>query len=54
MELDTYAVVPLAVVVIVAAATVAIVWIALRGTASQDRPSILRAVAEVIHAVRRN
>lgn len=54
MKLDTYAIVPLALVVIVAATTVTIVWIALRGTASQDRPGILHAVAEMIHAMRRN
>jgi hypothetical protein len=54
MELDAYATMPLAVVVVVAAATVFVVWIALRGTAPRDRASILRAVAEMIHAVRQS
>ena len=51
MDSVVYVVVPLAVTTVVAATTVAIVIVALRGTAPQDRVAILRAVADLVHAV---
>ncbi|MFE2217587.1 hypothetical protein ACFW93_37430 [Streptomyces canus] len=46
------ALVPVVAVLVTAAATVLIVIVALGGTASRDRATILKAVAEVIRAVR--
>ncbi|MFJ9448627.1 hypothetical protein ACIRRH_43595 [Kitasatospora sp. NPDC101235] len=46
------ALVPVASMLVAAASAVAIVMVALKGTASRDRATVLRAVAEVIRAVR--
>ncbi|CAM5539432.1 hypothetical protein BOQ63_005115 (plasmid) [Streptomyces viridifaciens] len=46
------ALVPVAVMLLAAAAAVTIVMVALKGTAPRDRATVLKAVAEVIRAVR--
>ncbi len=52
MDVVAVALVPVAGLLIVAGAAVRIVVVALKGTASRDRAPVLRAVAEVIRAVR--
>ncbi|WP_371788092.1 hypothetical protein OG404_09075 [Streptomyces griseoaurantiacus] len=44
--------VPVAVALVAAAAAVLIVIVVVKGTASRDRATVLKAVAEVIRAVR--
>ena len=51
MDSVVYVVVPLAVTTVVAATTVTVVIVALRGTIPQERVAILRAIADLIHAV---
>lgn len=52
MTIAVYVIAPLAVVIVMAAATIAVVSIALRGTPPQERARILYAVAAVIRAAR--
>jgi hypothetical protein len=52
MDVTAWALVPVAILLMTAATAVVIVMVALRGTASRDRASVLKAVAEVIRAVR--
>nr|WSW48738.1 hypothetical protein OG296_37035 [Streptomyces sp. NBC_01001] len=52
MDVTSWALVPVAGVLVAAAAAVLIVMVALRGTASRDRATVLKAVAEVIRALR--
>lgn len=52
MDVIAVALVPVAGLMVVAGAAVRIVVVALKGTASRDRALVLRAVAEVIRAVR--
>ncbi|MFB7287787.1 hypothetical protein [Actinacidiphila glaucinigra] len=52
MEVTAWALVPVAILLVTAATAVVIVMVALRGTASRDRATVLKAVAEVIRAVR--
>ncbi|WP_410791391.1 hypothetical protein [Kribbella sp. C-35] len=51
MDSVVYAVVPLAITTVAATTTVAVVIVALRGSAPQERVAILRAVADLVHAV---
>ncbi|MFE2145207.1 hypothetical protein ACFXA3_26315 [Streptomyces sp. NPDC059456] len=52
MDLTAWALVPVAGMLVAAATAVAIVTVALKGTASRDRATVLKAVAEVVRAVR--
>jgi hypothetical protein len=53
VDLNAFAMAPSAAVAALAGAAVLIVGIALRGTAPPDRAPILRAIADLTHAVRR-
>ncbi|MCX4538924.1 hypothetical protein OHA79_45090 (plasmid) [Streptomyces sp. NBC_00841] len=52
MDVTAWALVPVASMLVAATAAVLVVVVALKGTASRDRATVLRAVAEVILAVR--
>ncbi|MFE4957959.1 hypothetical protein ACFRCW_28800 [Streptomyces sp. NPDC056653] len=52
MDVIAWALVPVAGMLVAATAAVLIVVVALKDTVSRDRATIIRAVAEVIHAVR--
>lgn len=52
MDVTAWALVPVAGMLVTAAAAVLIVVVALRGTASRDRATVLSAVAAVIRALR--
>lgn len=52
MNVIALALVPVTALLVVAGAAVWIVVVALKGTTSRDRAPVLRAVAEVIRAVR--
>ncbi|MGW3668153.1 hypothetical protein [Streptomyces sp. NPDC005141] len=52
MDVTAWALVPVTGMLVTATAAVLIVVVALKGTASRDRATVLRAVAEVILAVR--
>ncbi|MFC1443064.1 hypothetical protein ABUW04_32970 [Streptacidiphilus sp. N1-10] len=52
MDVTAWALVPVAGMLVAATAAVLIVVVALKDTASRDRATVLRAVAEVILAVR--
>ncbi|MCF4140444.1 hypothetical protein L1856_31760 [Streptomyces sp. Tue 6430] len=52
MDVTAWALVPVAGMLVTAATAVSIVMVALKGTASRDRATVLKAVAEVIRAVR--
>jgi len=51
MHINAWALVPVVGILIAATAAVLIVVVALKDTASRDRATVLRAVAEVIRAV---
>jgi hypothetical protein len=52
VDVTAWALVPVASVLVMGATAVSIVMVALRGTASRDRAPVLKAVAEVIRALR--
>ncbi|MFB8137879.1 hypothetical protein [Streptomyces mirabilis] len=52
MNVTAWALVPVALTLVAAATAVLIIIVAMKGTASGDRASVLNAVAEVIRAVR--
>ncbi|MBO8189631.1 MULTISPECIES: hypothetical protein [Streptomyces] len=51
MDVTAWALVPVAALLIVATMTVLIVGMAMKGTTSRDRATVLRAVADVLRAV---
>ncbi|MFD8723876.1 hypothetical protein ACFV2H_39475 [Streptomyces sp. NPDC059629] len=52
MDVTAWALVPVAGMLVMATTAVSIVIVALRGTASRDRATVLKAVAEVVRALR--
>lgn len=52
MNVDAWVLLPVAITLVAAVAAVLIVIVAVKGTASRDRATVLEAVADVIRAVR--
>ncbi|WP_158674720.1 hypothetical protein [Streptomyces hoynatensis] len=52
MNVTAWVLAPVAVALIVAVAAVLVVIVAVKGTAPSDRATVLKAVAEVIRAIR--
>ncbi|MER5200808.1 hypothetical protein ACWD3J_45755 [Streptomyces sp. NPDC002755] len=52
MDVIAWALVPVAGTCVAAAAAVVIVVVALRGTAARERATVLKAIADVIRAIR--